>query len=339
MAGGEVLEYLAPEVWNSYQATGPEDFVAAVARVRSLGLPYLPLSRSLSDDLSNLAAGEAAKAGVSTVWETMTVEGLVRAVTRGAGLLEGTPGPEPLRADLLGLLGKTKRFWIPNGGVVPADPPADLLAARAKGAAAAVRALRRAGRSSRRLRAGRAARFTPSSKASWPRAPRRSRRWRSRLSMPPARSASRIPEPFKGMRADLVLLEADPSNDIRNAARVFRVIRNGTVFDPGTLGPNEEEPGKISDWLGGGLGAPAMVPPRLRISTFQYATSKKFFQSGWMRCGARSPSGDALGLTGWRRSFIPASSGRRFPFRTLHGRHAQTMFSQDDFPPRESGVT
>ena len=33
------------------------------------------------------------------------------------------------------------------------------------------------------------------------------------------------------------LLEADPTNDIRNAARVFRVIRNGTVFDPATLGP------------------------------------------------------------------------------------------------------
>lgn len=38
-----------------------------------------------------------------------------------------------------------------------------------------------------------------------------------------------------GRIADLVLLDADPRSDARNLARVHRVVRAGTVFDPSTL--------------------------------------------------------------------------------------------------------
>ncbi|MBL8114064.1 MAG: PD40 domain-containing protein [Acidobacteria bacterium] len=239
VAGGEVLEYLAPEVWNSYQAIGPEDVAAAAARVRTQGLPYLALSRSLSDDLSNLAAREAAKAGVSTVWETMTAESLVRAVTRGAGLLEGTPGPEPLGADLLGLLGKTKRFWIPNGGTVPPDAPAHLVAARAKGAAETVRALREAGWPLLPASAGHPGRTVHTELEGFVAAGATPLEALAFATLDASRALGLTDSGTleKGMRADLLLLEADPTNDIRNAARVFRVIRNGTVFDPATLGP------------------------------------------------------------------------------------------------------
>src|SRR5947207_2150852 len=47
----------------------------------------------------------------------------------------------------------------------------------------------------------------------------------------------------------------------------------------------------------------------------------------------------AFGLAGARRSFMPASSGVRFPFRTLQGRQAQTTFSQLEGPFRERGTT
>jgi len=39
----------------------------------------------------------------------------------------------------------------------------------------------------------------------------------------------------RGATADLVLLDADPTADIRNASRVFRVFKNGRMFDPDEL--------------------------------------------------------------------------------------------------------
>ena len=38
-----------------------------------------------------------------------------------------------------------------------------------------------------------------------------------------------------GKLADLVILDANPLEDIRNVRRVFRVVKAGTVFDPAQL--------------------------------------------------------------------------------------------------------
>ena len=46
-----------------------------------------------------------------------------------------------------------------------------------------------------------------------------------------------------GHLADLVLLDADPSDDIRATARVWRVVKDGRVHDPTRLAP--AEPGTI----------------------------------------------------------------------------------------------
>jgi imidazolonepropionase-like amidohydrolase len=40
-----------------------------------------------------------------------------------------------------------------------------------------------------------------------------------------------------GMLADIVLLEADPLENIRNSQAIWRVIRSGWVFDPKELRP------------------------------------------------------------------------------------------------------
>jgi len=38
-----------------------------------------------------------------------------------------------------------------------------------------------------------------------------------------------------GKLADLVVLDANPLEDIRNVRRIFRVVKAGTVFDPAQL--------------------------------------------------------------------------------------------------------
>jgi imidazolonepropionase-like amidohydrolase len=39
----------------------------------------------------------------------------------------------------------------------------------------------------------------------------------------------------KGKRGDLIVLDANPLQDIRNTRRIHRVVTNGRVFDPGPL--------------------------------------------------------------------------------------------------------
>jgi imidazolonepropionase-like amidohydrolase len=39
----------------------------------------------------------------------------------------------------------------------------------------------------------------------------------------------------KGKRGDLIVLDANPLQDIRNTRRIYRVVTNGRVFDPGPL--------------------------------------------------------------------------------------------------------
>jgi imidazolonepropionase-like amidohydrolase len=53
-----------------------------------------------------------------------------------------------------------------------------------------------------------------------------------------ARAARREPSAGRiapGAPADLVLLSADPTVDVGNAALVYRVFRNGRMFDPDEL--------------------------------------------------------------------------------------------------------
>ena len=38
-----------------------------------------------------------------------------------------------------------------------------------------------------------------------------------------------------GRIADLVLLDADPTADIANASRIYRVVRSGNVYNPDEL--------------------------------------------------------------------------------------------------------
>ena len=38
-----------------------------------------------------------------------------------------------------------------------------------------------------------------------------------------------------GMRADLVILDADPLADMRNARRIHRVVKDGVIYDPETI--------------------------------------------------------------------------------------------------------
>jgi len=38
----------------------------------------------------------------------------------------------------------------------------------------------------------------------------------------------------KGKYADLVILDADPLRDIRNARKIFKVIKNGVILDIST---------------------------------------------------------------------------------------------------------
>src|SRR5713226_8277273 len=76
-----------------------------------------------------------------------------------------------------------------------------------------------------------------------------------------------------------------------------------------------------------------------RSSVFQYATSRKFRHAGWNLFAPKWPTGCHRGFLGWPISFIDASWGVRLPFLTLQARHAQTTFSQEETPPRESGIT
>ncbi len=41
----------------------------------------------------------------------------------------------------------------------------------------------------------------------------------------------------EGFTADIVLLDANPLEDIRNTQRIWRVIKGGWVFDPEELRP------------------------------------------------------------------------------------------------------
>jgi imidazolonepropionase-like amidohydrolase len=43
-----------------------------------------------------------------------------------------------------------------------------------------------------------------------------------------------------GKLADILLLDADPLEDIRNSQAIWRVIKDGWVFDPEELRPNRE---------------------------------------------------------------------------------------------------
>ena len=45
-----------------------------------------------------------------------------------------------------------------------------------------------------------------------------------------------------GKLADIVLLDANPLEDIRHARRIWRVIKGGWVFDPDELVPTETRP-------------------------------------------------------------------------------------------------
>ena len=38
-----------------------------------------------------------------------------------------------------------------------------------------------------------------------------------------------------GMRADMVILDADPLADMRNARRIYRVVKDGVIYDPETI--------------------------------------------------------------------------------------------------------
>jgi imidazolonepropionase-like amidohydrolase len=38
-----------------------------------------------------------------------------------------------------------------------------------------------------------------------------------------------------GMRADLVILDADPLVDVGNLQKVYRVLKDGVVYHPGQL--------------------------------------------------------------------------------------------------------
>ena len=53
----------------------------------------------------------------------------------------------------------------------------------------------------------------------------------------------------------------------------------------------------------------------------------------------RRCSGCHFGRCGWRMRRMSDSASSLLPFRTLHGRQAQTTFSHVDFPPREMGTT
>lgn len=53
----------------------------------------------------------------------------------------------------------------------------------------------------------------------------------------------------------------------------------------------------------------------------------------------RATKGVQDGLLGFRLNLMPASSGDRPPFKRLHSRQAQTIFSQVVSPPRERGTT
>ena len=50
-----------------------------------------------------------------------------------------------------------------------------------------------------------------------------------------ARRESEIGAIAAGRSADLVVLDADPTSDVQNLSRVFRVIKDGSVFDPDAL--------------------------------------------------------------------------------------------------------
>ena len=39
----------------------------------------------------------------------------------------------------------------------------------------------------------------------------------------------------KGKRGDVIVLDGNPLDDVRNTRRVYRVITNGRVFDPASL--------------------------------------------------------------------------------------------------------
>jgi imidazolonepropionase-like amidohydrolase len=62
-----------------------------------------------------------------------------------------------------------------------------------------------------------------------------------------------------GKLADIVLLDADPSQDVANLSRTHRIIKNGVVFDPsGLVRPTEEAPPRAS------VAADALVQPEVR---------------------------------------------------------------------------
>jgi imidazolonepropionase-like amidohydrolase len=42
-----------------------------------------------------------------------------------------------------------------------------------------------------------------------------------------------------GMRADLVILDADPLADVANLQKVYRVVKDGVVYDPDELMPSK----------------------------------------------------------------------------------------------------
>jgi len=268
-ASGEIFEGFMP-LWGDafLEITTPEEARLYVQRAKAAGADFIKVYASLPWYLKSEVAAEAARLGMPIAGHGLSVEEIVRSVNFGITSLEHTG---PTNDDILKLLASAGTYWDPTPTVFTAGTPLmlsnpntldrkfrtfmpeDSIAAAGPGRkvsdaqrAAWKRSLanfRRFHESGVKLMAGTDALMTgvffgPS--VHWV------LQWYQEAGIPTidllrmvTLDASKLVGAEEdlgslesGKIADVLLLDADPLADISNTMRIWRVVRDGHVFDP-----------------------------------------------------------------------------------------------------------
>jgi imidazolonepropionase-like amidohydrolase/Tol biopolymer transport system component len=271
-ASGDIFEDVMPLWGNAFlEIATPEDARSYVQRFKAEGADMIKVYGTLAWHLKSEAAAEAKRLGMPIVGHGLNVEEIVRSVNFGISSLEHTT---PNSDDIIKLVANAGTWLCPTPTVFTAGTPLKLAdpttldekfrtynpdgAIKAAGFGRAVPEGRRAGwkntlgtflnlhKNGVKLVAGTDALmggvfFGPS--VHWV------LEWYSEAGIPAidvlrmatlnAAEAVGASEDLgslaPGKIADIVLLDADPLADMKNTMKIWRVLKDGHVFDPATM--------------------------------------------------------------------------------------------------------
>ena len=269
---GELFDGEQPGWGDSYLIIDNEDDARAyVQRFKQRGAHFLKVYFSLPYRLQRVVAEEARRHGLPIAWDGMHVEGVVKGVTLGFSSYEHTNAPTRLYDDVLQLLAAAGTAWDPTltkigGPSWMHDEPERFTDAKSRalsgdwvnrwaeielGLIGASEARGRLALQLASLRAAHQRGVKVWIGSDWPLAA--ALHWELenfvQAGIPPLevlRIATQegaaavgadddLGTLAPGKLADIVLLNANPIEDIKNTQAIWRVIKGGWVFDPEEL--------------------------------------------------------------------------------------------------------